>query len=113
MCGQLWCAFVPDEGALADLLADAEDVADAWEARADEEPLDALAVLRPNARVAPSAAAPTAVPIRGLGILILLSLPSRRWRRFSLPSGRVPVTRWPPVGQARLARRCALPLSPR
>jgi hypothetical protein len=39
-----------------------------------EELLAALAALRPNASVAPTAAAATAVPMRDFGILMLISL---------------------------------------
>lgn len=61
--GQWWCVL-PD-GVEADELADGDE----W-----EELLAALAALRPNASVAPAAAAATAVPMRGFGILTLISL---------------------------------------
>ena len=50
----------------------AEDVCDVRAAGAAEE---ALAMLTPNARVAPSTAAPAAVPISGLVILTRFSFP--------------------------------------
>ena len=70
----------------------------------DVELVEALAMVSPNASVAPSAAAPTAVPMRGLVILT----------RFSLlvtlgGSGDPPV----PVGQAQLTGSCADLLSQR
>ena len=61
--GQWWCVL-PD-GVEADELADGDE----W-----EELLAALAALRPNASVAPTAAAAMAVPIRDFGILTLISL---------------------------------------
>ena len=70
----------------------------------DVELVEALAMVSPNASVAPSAAAPTAVPMRGLVIL----------NRFSLlvtlaDPGDPPV----PVGQAQLTGSCADLLSQR
>jgi hypothetical protein len=56
------------DGVAADELAGGE----AW-----EELLAALAALRPNATVAPTAAAATAVPMRDFGILTLISLFAR------------------------------------
>ena len=50
----------------------ADDVGDVRAAGAVEE---ALAMLTPNARVAPSTAAPAAVPISGLVILTRFSFP--------------------------------------
>ena len=62
-------------------------VADARDAcAADAELVEALAVVRPKARVAPSRAAPAAVPMRGLVILTWYSFrvagpvgPGRLW----------------------------------
>jgi hypothetical protein len=53
------------DGVEADELAGGEE----W-----EELLAARAAVRPNARVAPTAAAATAVPMRDFGILTLISL---------------------------------------
>jgi hypothetical protein len=53
------------DGVEADELAGGEE----W-----EELLAALAALRPNASVAPTAAAATAVPMRDFGIVTLISL---------------------------------------
>lgn len=90
-CGQLWRVLVARDGDLADGPADEEVVADVWAARADDEPVEALAMVRPSARVAPSAPAPTAVPISGLGILTLLfSLPSRPVAMLSAVTGAGP-----------------------
>ena len=61
--GQWWCVLL--EWGAAEELAGGEE----WEGL-----LAALAVLRPNASVAPAAAAATAVPMRGFGILTLISL---------------------------------------
>jgi hypothetical protein len=75
MCGHLWPGADPRApGAFGDGLAaveeDAEDVPD----RAGVEEVEALAMLSPSARVAPSTAPPTAVPARGLLILTRFSL---------------------------------------
>lgn len=69
--GQL-CRGVP--GAV-DGRAGGLGVAEVAAVRAAEwaELVDALAIVRPNASVLPSAAAPTAVPISGFEILTLLS----------------------------------------
>ena len=54
-----------------------EVVDDTYDARPpDVEPVEALAIVSPNASVAPSTAAPAAVPMRGLVILTQFSLPS-------------------------------------
>ena len=77
MCGHLWPGVVAGGAdGLAAGLAGLDEVAvdEVCDVRAAEDA--ALAVLSPNARVAPSAAAPTAVPIRGLVILIRFSF---RW----------------------------------
>jgi hypothetical protein len=96
--------------ALAEVVLD-EVVDDACDARAaDVELVEALAMVSPKASVAPSTAAPAAVPMRGLVILTRFSF------RITLP-GRRPgvalVSRQPPVGQAHLTGRCADRLSPR
>ena len=75
MCGHLW----PDLGAGAveafgdGLAAVAEDVADEVCDRAGVAEVEALAMLSPNAMVAPSTAAPAAVPMSGLLILTRFS----------------------------------------
>ena len=56
--------MLPDGVAADELAGDKE-----W-----EEPLAALAALRPNARVEPTTAAATAVPMRDFGILTFISL---------------------------------------
>jgi hypothetical protein len=61
--GQWWCVL-PD-GVEAGELAGGEEL---------EGLLAALAVLRPNASVAPAAAAARAVPMRDFGIFTLISL---------------------------------------
>ena len=92
MCGHLWPGADPGApgapgafDAFGDGFAaeeeDAEDVPD----RAGVEEVEALAMLSPSARVAPSTAPPTAVPMSGLVILT----------RFSF--------RWCPPGAARRA----------
>ena len=58
---------------VADSVVDEDDACD--EPAPDAELVEALAMVSPNASVAPSAAAPTAVPIRGLVILTRFSLP--------------------------------------
>ena len=80
MCGHLWPGADPGApgapgafDAFGDGFAaeeeDAEDVPD----RAGVEEVEALAMLSPSARVAPSTAPPTAVPTRGLLILTRFS----------------------------------------
>jgi hypothetical protein len=68
------------------------------------ELVEALAIVSPNASVAPSIAAPTAVPMRGLVILTRFSFLRRR--RFR-------VIRQVPVGQPHLTGRCGVLLSTR
>ena len=75
-----------------------------------EELLAALAALRPNASVAPTAAAATAVPMRDFGILTLIS--------FYRPGGQrchpeAAVIRLLPAGPPNLALRWVPPLSTR
>jgi hypothetical protein len=67
------------------------------------ELVEALAIVRPNASVAPSMAAPAAVPMRGLVILTRFSFLDRGG------SGDPPV----PVGQAQLTGFCVVLLSQR
>ena len=59
-----------DDSVVDEVLDDACD-----EPAPDAELVEALAMVSPNASVAPSAATPTAVPIRGLVILTRFSLP--------------------------------------
>jgi hypothetical protein len=70
-----------------------DEVVDACDARAaDAELVEALAAVSPKASVAPSTAAPAAVPMRGLVILTRYSFrDSCRARR----PGAVPVSRQP------------------
>ena len=74
MCGHLWPVLVPGAvEAFGDgLAAVEEDVADEVCDRAVED-VEALAMLSPSARVAPSTAAPAAVPMSGLLILTRFS----------------------------------------
>jgi hypothetical protein len=101
--------------ALAGALCDA-DVAEVVDDACDAcvpvvELVEALAVVSPNASVAPRIAAPAAVPARGLEILT----------RYSFlccgsdpgPPARIPVIRSVPVGQPHLTGLCADLLSPR
>ena len=78
VCGHLCPALEPGAvEAFGDGLAPVEeDVADAVCDRADVAVVEALAMLSPNARVAPSTAAPAAVPMSGLLILTRFSF---RW----------------------------------
>ena len=88
-----------------------DEVVDPCDARAaDVELVEALAAVSPKASVAPSMAAPAAVPMRGLVILTRYSF------RVTLPGpparggcGEPPA----PVGQAHLTGLCADLLSPR
>ena len=112
MCGHLWPVLGPGAvEAFGDgLAAVEEDVADEVCDRAVED-VEALAMLSPSARVAPSTAAPAAVPMSGLLILTRFSfrecLP---WpRRPGSGSGDPPS----PVRQAGLTGGCALLLNPR
>ena len=74
MCGHLWPGLGPGAvEALGDGLAAVEEgVADEVCDRAVED-VEALAMLSPSARVAPSTAAPAAVPMSGLLILTRFS----------------------------------------
>jgi hypothetical protein len=90
MWGQLPCLPVLGD-ALADGLAAVADH-DCGVCAADDEFVEALAMVRLNARVAPRAAAPAAVPISGLVILTLNSL-SRLPGDGGCRPGRVPATR--------------------
>ncbi len=75
--------------ALDDLVVD-EVVDDAWDACvADVELVEALAVVSPYASVAPSMAAPAAVPMRGLLILTRFSLRCAPGNRLGKPPGRI------------------------
>ena len=89
-----------DDSVVDEVLDDACD-----EPAPDVELVEALAMVSPNASVAPSAAAPTAVPMRGLVILTRFSLLVSPWA----DPGDPPV----PVGQAQLTGSCADLLSPR
>jgi hypothetical protein len=80
MCVHLWPDMRPGgvEALGAGLAAGLDDVAmdDVCDVpAAGVEEVEALAMLSPNASVAPSTAAPTAVPTRGLLILTRFSLP--------------------------------------
>ena len=113
----------------------ADDVR-AADVEAAVEEVEALAMLSPSARVAPSTAAPAAVPMSGLVILTRFSFrwcppgtaragPVTRAPRLLAGAGRVipcSAGRWPgagwvarqvPVRQAGLTGPCALLLSPR
>jgi len=70
---------------------------------ADAELVEALAVVSPYASVAPSTAAPAAVPMRGLVILT----------RFSFLEGGGSGDPPAPVGQAHLTALCVVLLSQR
>jgi len=72
MWGQVCRVPVPGDALAEGLAAVDEVVADVC--AADDELVDALAIVKPNIRVAPRAAAPAAVPISGLVILTLNSL---------------------------------------
>jgi hypothetical protein len=94
MCGHLWPGADPGApgafgavDAFGDGLAAAEEgVAEEVPDRVGVEEVEALAMLSPSARVAPSTAPPAAVPARGLLILTRFSL-----RRVLAP-GRGPGT---------------------
>jgi hypothetical protein len=77
MCGHLCPGADPGApgapGAFGDGLAAVEEGADDVPDRAGVEEVEALAMLSPSARVAPSTAPPTAVPTRGLLILTRFS----------------------------------------
>lgn len=105
MCVHLWPGMGPravddfGDGVAADGLAGA-DVAAAADVRAavvDE--VEALAMLSPNARVAPSTAAPAAVPMSGLVILTRFSF---HWCSAGQRPGRAGDLRpaGPPPGRA-------------
>jgi len=78
MCGHLWPGMAPGpvEAFGAGLAAGVADVAadDLCEAAVEE--VEALAMLSPSARLAPSTAAPAAVPMSGFVILTRFSF---RW----------------------------------
>ena len=78
MCGHLWPGADPGApgapGAFGDGLAAVEEGAEDVPDRAGVEEVEALAMLSPSARVAPSTAPPTAVPTRGLLILTRFSI---------------------------------------
>jgi hypothetical protein len=92
-------AEVLDEEAVDEVADDACDVC-----AADVELVEALAMLSPKARVAPSTAAPAAVPMRGLEILTRFSLLLAWTDRCDPPV---------PVGQPHLTGFFADLLSPR
>jgi len=109
-------AFGVGLAALAEVLPDEEVVDevvdDACDACVpDVELVEALAIVSPNASVAPSMAAPAAVPMRGLVILTRFSFlgagPGER-RPRSGPAGRQS-----PVGQSQLTGPCGVLLSQR
>ena len=144
MCVHLWPGMGPGavedfgDGLAAAGLAGVDVVAldDVCDVRAAiVEEVEALAMLSPNARVAPSTAAPAAVPMSGLVILTRFSF---RWcppgsarragtraSRLLAGAGRVipcSAGRWPgagrvarqfPVRRTGLTGSCALLLSPR
>jgi hypothetical protein len=78
MCGHLWPGTDPGaRGGFGDGLAAVEEgAADDVPDRAGVEDVEALAMLSPSARLAPSTAAPAAVPMSGLVILTRFSF---RW----------------------------------
>ena len=98
MCVHLCPDLDPGAGALGEGLADVDEadvdevVDDACDARVpDVELVEALAMVSPNASVAPSAAAPAAAAMRGMVILTRV-LPSR----CVVPGPAVPgQVRWP------------------
>ncbi len=109
-------AFGAGLAALAGALLDesvADEVAEvACDARApDVELVEALAMVSPNASVAPSMAAPAAVPMRGLVILTRFSFRVAGNRVLLARGG--PVEPPAPVGQAQLTGSCVDLLSPR
>jgi len=128
MCRHLWPGGAPRAFGAVDALGDglaAEDVAaDDVPDRAAVEEVEALAMLSPSARVAPSTAPPAAVPTRGLLIPTRFSF---RWysagqrpeagRGDPCSAGPAPgagrAARQVPVRQSGLTGRCALLLSPR
>jgi hypothetical protein len=90
MCGHLWPRADPGApgapgtvDALGDGFAAVEEGAEDVPDRAVVEEVEALAMLSPSARVAPSTAPPTAVPTRGLLIRTRFSFlvcSPRAWR---------------------------------
>jgi hypothetical protein len=107
----LGAGFAALAGALLDDSVVDEVVDDACDAFApDAEPVDALAIVSPNASVAPSMAAPAAVPMRGLEILT--RSPFCRGLGPG-PQGGPELIRRSPVGQPYLTGHCADLLSPR
>jgi len=77
MCGHLWPGADPGarEGFGDGLAAVEEGAADDVPDRTGVAEVEALAMLSPKARVAPSTAPPAAVPTRGLLILTRFSFP--------------------------------------
>jgi hypothetical protein len=98
MCVHLWPGIGPGavealgDGLAAPGLADVDEVVADDVRAAGVEDVEALAMVSPNARVAPSTAAPAAVPMRGLVILTRFSL---RWCSAGRWPGRAG-TRAPP-----------------
>jgi len=96
MCVHLWPGMDPGaveavgDGLAAPGLADVDEVVADDVRAAVVEDVEALAIVSPNARVAPSTAAPTAVPMRGLVILTRFSL---RWCLAGPWRGRGPALR--------------------
>jgi hypothetical protein len=117
----LGAGFAALAGAVLDDSA-VDEVDDAC-AAPDVEPVEALAVVSPYARVAPSTAAPAAVPRRGFEILtrspFCVEHPANRLlgtlRSGARPQapGRIGLIRRSPVGQPHLTKHCADLLSPR
>jgi len=115
MLGHLWLPLPPGAGGWADGdgLAARDDVADVCELAVPVfAPVEALAMVRPRARLAPSAPAPTAVPMSGRVILTWFSFapPGRAPGDRPAGTGRVGPRRQ--VGQAGLAGGWAAPLRP-
>jgi len=113
MCGHLCPGLAPGvAGAFGAGVADVAEVADdvCGERAAGVEVVEALAMVSPNASVAPRAAPPAAVPRSGLVILT-------RSPFCFLPPGPParggPVLRLAVVGQPDLTGRCAVFLSQR
>jgi len=105
MCVHLWPGMAPGavadfgDGWAADGLAGVDVAAAAGVRAAVAEEVEALAPLSPNARVAPSTAAPAAVPMSGLVILTRFSL---HWCSAGQRPGRAGDLRsvGPPPGRA-------------
>ena len=107
VCGHLWPVLDPGAvEAFGDGLAPVEvDVADEVCDRAGVALVEALAMFSPNAMVAPSTAAPAAVPMSGL--LILTRFSFRSYSARQLPgAGRMTLCSAQVVGAAAGLVRC-------